>query len=48
MLQQSFHWEASHTNEQRLAALEASLGLAGLDHFRVICRERENRGLLGG
>jgi class 3 adenylate cyclase len=31
MLQQSFHWNASHTNEQRLAALEASLGLAGLD-----------------
>ena len=31
MLQQSFHWQASHTNEQRLAALEASLGLAGLD-----------------
>ena len=31
MLQQSFHWEASHTVEQRLAALEASLGLAGLD-----------------
>jgi class 3 adenylate cyclase/tetratricopeptide (TPR) repeat protein len=31
MLQQSFHWEATHTNEQRLAALEASLGLAGLD-----------------
>jgi class 3 adenylate cyclase/tetratricopeptide (TPR) repeat protein len=31
MLQQSFHWEPSHTNEQRLAALEASLGLAGLD-----------------
>jgi class 3 adenylate cyclase len=31
MLQQSFHWEASHIIEQRLAALEASLGLAGLD-----------------
>jgi len=31
MLQQSFHWDASHTVEQRLAALEASLGLAGLD-----------------
>ena len=31
MLQQSFYWEASHTVEQRLAALEASLGLAGLD-----------------
>jgi class 3 adenylate cyclase len=31
MLQQSFHWEASHTIEQRLAALEASLGLVGLD-----------------
>jgi predicted ATPase len=31
MLQQSFHWEPSHTMEQRLAALEASLGLAGLD-----------------
>jgi predicted ATPase len=31
MLQQSFHWDASHTAEQRLAALEASLGLAGLD-----------------
>jgi predicted ATPase/class 3 adenylate cyclase len=31
MLQQSFHWEASHTVEQRLAAVEASLGLAGLD-----------------
>jgi class 3 adenylate cyclase/tetratricopeptide (TPR) repeat protein len=31
MLQQSFHWETSHTVEQRLAALEASLGLAGLD-----------------
>ena len=31
MLQQSFHWEASHTVEQRLAALEASLKLAGLD-----------------
>jgi predicted ATPase len=31
MLQQSFHWEAGHTVEQRLAALEASLGLAGLD-----------------
>ena len=31
MLQQSFHWDASHTTEQRLAALEASLGLAGLD-----------------
>ena len=31
MLQQSFHWEASHTVERRLAALEASLGLAGLD-----------------
>ena len=31
MLQQSFHWDASHTTEQRLAALEASFGLAGLD-----------------
>jgi predicted ATPase len=31
MLQQSFHWDASHDVEQRLAALEASLGLAGLD-----------------
>jgi class 3 adenylate cyclase/tetratricopeptide (TPR) repeat protein len=31
MLQQSFHWDASHTVEQRLDALEASLGLAGLD-----------------
>src|SRR6202011_3376897 len=31
MLQQSFHWDASHSVEQRLAALEASLGLAGLD-----------------
>jgi len=31
MLQQSFHWDASHTVEQRLAALDASLGLAGLD-----------------
>jgi predicted ATPase len=31
MLQQSFNWEASHTVEERLAALEASLGLAGLD-----------------
>jgi class 3 adenylate cyclase len=31
MLQQSFHWEAGHTVEHRLAALEASLGLAGLD-----------------
>jgi class 3 adenylate cyclase len=31
MMQQSFHWEASHTVEQRLAALEASLGLACLD-----------------
>ena len=31
MLQQSFHWDASHTTEQRLAALEASLGPAGLD-----------------
>ena len=31
MLQQSFNWEASHTVEQRLAALEASLGLAGLE-----------------
>jgi class 3 adenylate cyclase len=31
MLQQSFHWDASHTVKQRLAALEASLGLAGLD-----------------
>jgi len=31
MLQQSFHWDASHTVEQRLTALEASLGLAGLD-----------------
>ena len=31
MLQQSFHWDASHTVEQRLAALEVSLGLAGLD-----------------
>src|SRR6266852_2084646 len=31
MLQQSFQWEVSHTVEQRLDALEASLGLAGLD-----------------
>ncbi len=31
MLQQSFHWDASHTVEQRLAALEASLRLAGLE-----------------
>jgi class 3 adenylate cyclase/tetratricopeptide (TPR) repeat protein/ribosomal protein L40E len=31
MLQQSFHWEAGHTVEQRLTSLEASLGLAGLD-----------------
>jgi predicted ATPase len=31
MLQQSFHWKASHTVEQRLTALEASLELAGLD-----------------
>lgn len=31
MLQQSFHWEANHTTEQRLGALEASLALAGLD-----------------
>jgi class 3 adenylate cyclase len=31
MLQQSFHWDASHDAEHRLAALEASLGLAGLD-----------------
>jgi hypothetical protein len=26
MLQQSFHWDASHSVVQRLAALEASLG----------------------
>ena len=31
MLQQSFHWDASHDVDHRLAALEASLGLAGLD-----------------
>jgi class 3 adenylate cyclase/tetratricopeptide (TPR) repeat protein len=31
MLQQSFHWDASHDVDQRLAALQASLGLAGLD-----------------
>jgi class 3 adenylate cyclase/tetratricopeptide (TPR) repeat protein len=31
MMQQSFHWEAGHTVDQRLAGLEASLGLAGLD-----------------
>src|SRR6202049_3197527 len=31
MLRQSFHWEPSHTVDQRLAGLEASLGLAGLD-----------------
>jgi class 3 adenylate cyclase/tetratricopeptide (TPR) repeat protein len=31
MMQQSFHWEASHTVDQRLASLEASLVLAGLD-----------------
>jgi len=31
MLQQSFHWEANHTVDQRLASLEASLGLAGLN-----------------
>jgi class 3 adenylate cyclase len=31
MLQQSFQWHASHNVEQRLATLEASLGLAGLD-----------------
>jgi class 3 adenylate cyclase/tetratricopeptide (TPR) repeat protein len=30
MLQQSFRWDSSHTVEQRLAALEAALGLAGL------------------
>ena len=36
MLQQSFHWEASHTVEQRLAALEASLGLAGLDPAEAV------------
>jgi predicted ATPase len=29
-LQQSFHWDANHNLDQRLAALEASLGLAGL------------------
>jgi class 3 adenylate cyclase/tetratricopeptide (TPR) repeat protein len=31
MLQQSFHWDASHDTEQRLTALEASLALAGID-----------------
>ena len=36
MLQQSFHWETSHTVEQRLAALEASLGLAGLDSDEAV------------
>jgi class 3 adenylate cyclase len=36
MLQQSFHWDASHTVEQRLAALEASLGLAGLDPHEAV------------
>jgi class 3 adenylate cyclase/predicted ATPase len=36
MLQQSFHWDASDTVEQRLAALEASLGLAGLDPHEAV------------
>jgi class 3 adenylate cyclase/predicted ATPase len=36
MLQQSFHWEPSHTTEQRLAALEASLALAGLDPSEAV------------
>src|SRR5260221_7387924 len=36
MLQQSFHWDASHTIEQRLTALEASLGLAGLDSNEAV------------
>jgi class 3 adenylate cyclase len=36
MLQQSFHWDASHTVEQRLAALEASLGPAGLDPVEAV------------
>src|SRR6185437_15375988 len=36
MLQQSFHWDASSTVEQRLAALEASLGLAGLDPHEAV------------
>jgi len=31
MMQQSFHWEAGHTMDQRLTGLVASLGLAGLD-----------------
>jgi class 3 adenylate cyclase len=31
MLQQSFHWDANQNTAQRLAALEASIGLAGLD-----------------
>jgi class 3 adenylate cyclase len=31
MLQQSFHWDANQDVDRRLAALEASLGLAGLD-----------------
>ena len=31
MLQQSFHWDANQEVDRRLAALEASLGLAGLD-----------------
>jgi class 3 adenylate cyclase len=36
MLQQSFHWDTSHTVKQRLAALEASLGLAGLDPNQAV------------
>src|SRR5216683_1391766 len=31
MLQQTFHWDANQSAEQRLRALEASLALAGLD-----------------
>jgi hypothetical protein len=31
MMQQSFHWNASHNVEQRLGALEESIGLAGLN-----------------
>jgi hypothetical protein len=31
MMQQSFHWDASHNVEQRLGALEGSIGLAGLN-----------------
>jgi predicted ATPase len=31
MLQQSFHWDANQNTAQRLVALEASLGSAGLD-----------------